>query len=230
MAIFRVFRNSALELKNIRCITVTAMLIALDIALKSVTIPLGDSLKISFAFLALATIGMLFGPTVSLIAGAVTDILGFMIFPSGGGGFNPLFTVVEATGALIYGLFLYNLTFTKVNFKKLSNNSRQTIINIVRIVLSKVTVVIICNLIMTPMANILSGYWTIETAIARFPDRFIKNCIQCPVDCALLIIILFPVLFAYKSIFRDKIKNRSEEAALDEAQTEKPSADKTAKI
>ncbi len=40
MAFFANFKKSALELKNLRCLCVTAILIALDLALKSVTINL----------------------------------------------------------------------------------------------------------------------------------------------------------------------------------------------
>lgn len=213
MAILRMFKSSAMELKNLRCLTVTAMMIALDIALKSVTINLGDSLKVSFAFLALATIGMLYGPTVSFFAGAITDILGFMIFPSGGGGFNPLFTLIEATGALLYGLFLYKLNPIRFDWNETEMSAVKKVFRIIaqtwRVILAKVTVVIICNLIMTPMANVICGYWSVETAIARFPDRFIKNCIQCPVDCVLLIVILYPVLVAYRSIFKNKVNDRT---------------------
>lgn len=233
MAIFKMFKDSAKELKSLRCITVTAMLIALDIALKSVTIPLGESLKISFAFLALATIGMLYGPTVSLMAGIITDLVGFLLFPVGGS-FNPLFTIVEATGAMIYGMFLYNLTFTRINISDVknikNNNSTNALHQVLKIILAKVTVVVICNLILTPAANILAGYWTVETAIVKFPARLIKNCIQCPVDCALLIAVLFPVLLAYKTVFRIKPKDNEEAAEISSAHTEQNTDDKTAKI
>lgn len=229
MAIFQMFKESAKELRSLRCITVTAMLIALDIALKSVTIPLGESLKISIAFLALATIGMLYGPTVSLMAGIITDLVGFLIFPVGGG-FNPLFTIVEATGAMIYGMFLYNLTFARVDLKNIKNNSSKTIRQVVRIILAKVTVVVICNLLLTPMANILAGYWTVETALVKFPARFIKNCIQCPVDCILLIVVLFPVLLAYKTVFKIRPKNNEEEMEMHSAQSENQTADTAAEI
>jgi hypothetical protein len=53
MAILRMFRDSALEFKKLRCITVTAMLIALNLALKTATINITDDLKISFSFLSL---------------------------------------------------------------------------------------------------------------------------------------------------------------------------------
>ena len=230
MAFLKMFSESAKELRSLRCLTVTAMMIALDIALKSVTIPLGEDIKISFAFIALATIGMLYGPTVSLIAGIVTDLLGFLIFPTGGGGFNPLFTIVEATGALIYGMFLYNLVFTKVDLKNFKSNSKKAVMQVMRIIFAKVTVVIVCNLIMTPMAKVLAGYWTWETAMVKFPARLIKNCIQCPVDCVLLIVMLFPILLAYKSIFRDKIRSGVEASEIRAVQNEKSNEDETAKI
>lgn len=230
MAFLKMFSESAKELRSLRCLTVTAMMIALDIALKSVTIPLGEDIKISFAFIALATIGMLYGPTVSLIAGIVTDLLGFLIFPTGGGGFNPLFTIVEATGALIYGMFLYNLVFTKVDLKNFKSNSKKAVMQVMRIIFAKVTVVVVCNLIMTPMANVLAGYWTWETAMVKFPARLIKNCIQCPVDCVLLIVMLFPILLAYKSIFRDKIRSGVEASEIRAVQNEKSNEDETAKI
>lgn len=77
------FIRSAKELKSIRCLCVTAMLIALDLALKLfVGIQVTDSMKISFAFIAIASIGMLYGPTVGFAAGIITDLLGFIIKPT----------------------------------------------------------------------------------------------------------------------------------------------------
>ncbi len=200
MSFFEKFGRSAAELKSIRCITVTAVLIALDIVIKSIsiTIPLqvGGNMKITFAFLALATIGMLYGPTVSFLAGILTDIIGYFIHPDGG--FSPLFTVVEAVGGLIYGIFLYKLRpLGKISHE----NNKQNFLSILRIVLSKVVVVILCNLIMTPVAMVLSGYSSFEAQIATMPLKLIKNGIQCPVDCILMIIIMFPILAAYNKVF-----------------------------
>lgn len=204
MAFFTNFAKSAKELKSIKCIVVTAVLIALDIVLKSVSIKITDDLKITFAYLALASIGMLFGPTVGFLAGTVTDLIGFMMNPDGG--FNPLFTLVEATGAMIYGIFLYNLKVVKFG----NGMTKTSIWQIVKIVLSKVTVVVICNLIMTPAAMILSGYNTLESTIVKYPARLIKNGIQCPVDCVLLILVLFPILIAYRRVFGSKKELSSE--------------------
>lgn len=202
MAIFRMFKKSALELKSLRCLTVTAMLIALNLVLKSVTIYLSDDLKLTFSYLALAAIGMLFGPTVSFMAGIVTDILG-MIIAQTMGAFNPLFTIVEASGAMVYGIFLYGMKYVKIDFKDFK--FLELIKHVWRIIAAKVAVVIICNIILNPLAMIIAEYWTWEVAIGvKIPTRLIKYAIQTPVDCVLMILVLYPVLLAYKTVFKDK--------------------------
>ena len=73
------------------------------------------------------------------------------------------------------------------------------------VAVSKVIVVLVCNLVMTPIAMVASGYMTMDSMIAAYPLRVVKNAIQCPVDCLILLIVLFPILAAYKRIFRDSI-------------------------
>lgn len=274
------FKRSALELKHLRCIVVTGILIALDIVLKMFSIKITADLKITFAFLALASIGMLFGPTVAFISGVITDLIGFMMNPDGG--FSPLFTLVEAVGAMIYGLFLYEMKPADLFSGKKEELTKGTVLkNILiclgagiaagvlfgfifwalfshfaamtdaegntgkiakvfadnavvytaaiagfmygvifsavivfkggkgsdigktmRVIMSKVTVVIVCNLIMTPAAMILSGYTTVDSTIAGYPLRLIKNAVQCPIDCLMMLIVLAPILAAYRRQFR----------------------------
>ena len=86
---------------------------------------------------------------------------------------------------------------------------------VLRIVLAKVTVVIVCNLIMTPLANILTkfftfGTWIVEPTLLAYPGRLLKNAIQCPVDCLLLILVLFPVMLAYRSVFKQGASQTSD--------------------
>lgn len=179
---FNLFKRSALELKSIRCLTVTAMLIALDLAIKlTTTVSSSDSLHISFAFVALASVSMLYGPTVGFAAGMITDLLGFIIKPSGA--FDIRFTLIEALGAMIYGVFLYN-----------AQNDRWLV---PRIIAAKTSVVIICNLWLTTWAVAsLAG----KGFMAMFPARAIKNIIQLPIDIILLSIILPLVLKAWQMI------------------------------
>lgn len=288
MSFFEKFGRSASELTKIKCLTVTGVLIALDIVLKMVSIKVTADLKITFSFIALATIGMLFGPTVSFLAGAITDILGYFISPEGG--FNPLFTIIEAVGAMIYGVFLYDIRSIDLKwskpFRRTDRNVKKEIVVIcisgvitglvfmgamfgvtqlfsqmvddegslgkiakvlskteliyvgavigllygvifsliirsfigeksdikyfLSVILSKVIVVVVCNLIMTPAAMVYSGYSTSEAIAAGYPLRLVKNAIQCPVDCLLLLIILFPILTAYKKIFPDEKRSKKE--------------------
>lgn len=117
MAFFRNFKKSFEELKSIRCLTVTALLIGVSVALKFVMIMPSETLKISFAFVGLAAIGMLYGPVVAGLAGVVTDVIGFLVKPTGA--FSPIFTLVEVAGAVIYGIFLYGLNPVKLDFQQI---------------------------------------------------------------------------------------------------------------
>ena len=72
------FKKSAAELKNIKCIAVTGMLIAIAIVLRSIAIQITPDLRIVFSFLAIITIAMLFGPVVAAPAALLTDFIGFL--------------------------------------------------------------------------------------------------------------------------------------------------------
>ena len=103
-----VFKNSANELKSPVTLSVTGMLIALYIVLKIfATVYVTDNLRITFAFLALATIGMLYGPSVAFFAGAIGDVLGYFMAPTGGGYFVG-YTLTYAIEGLIFGVMLYH--------------------------------------------------------------------------------------------------------------------------
>lgn len=181
---FNLFVRSAKELKSIRCLTVTAMLIALDLVLKfTVSIQLTSNLKISFAFIALAAIGMLYGPTVGFFAGIITDILGFIIKPTGA--FDIRYTLIEALGALIYGLILYNAMRDKWMLP--------------RIVVAKSAVVIVCNLFLTTLVS--ASYYG-KGFFALFPTRAIKNLAQLPLDIFLLALFLPFILQIFERVFK----------------------------
>ncbi len=195
---FNLFVRSARELKSIRCLSVTAMLIALDLVLKfTISIRVSEFMLISFAFIALSSIGMLYGPTVAFAAGLITDVLGFIIKPSGA--FDIRFSLIEATGALLYGLFLYN-----------AKNDKWMI---PRIVAAKTTVVIVCNLFLTTFA--LSSVMG-QGFMALFPARAIKNLAQLPVDIFLMALFLPLILKAYNTVFKGARKTDENSLFSDE--------------
>ncbi|MBD5383566.1 MAG: folate family ECF transporter S component [Ruminococcaceae bacterium] len=201
MAFFAKFKRSAAELHDLRSLCVTAILIALDLALKGITINLPFA-KISVAFVALAAIGMLFGPVVAFLAGGITDILGLLIAQNMDA-FNPLFTLVEMTGGLIYGMFLYDLGVIKPSFssvkafiKSISNWG-----TLVRIVLAKFTVIVICNLIMNTSFQVLTGIIAPDVFWVRFWARVGTNFIKMPFDVLLMLLTLYPIKAAFAAVF-----------------------------
>ena len=104
------WRDAAAELKDTRMLVVTALLVALRIALKPLAIPLGPSLSIQTAMLATALGAMVYGPVVAIPAAVISDTIGFIIYPTGEY-FLP-FVLTEIGSTLIYALFLYR---SKVN-------------------------------------------------------------------------------------------------------------------
>lgn len=188
---FNLFKRSALEFKSIRCLTATAMLIALNLATKvAATYQITAFLKVSFGFLTLAAVGMLFGPTVAFVAGTITDILGFIIVPSGA--FDIRFTFIEALGAAIYGVFLYN-----------AENNRWLL---PRVIAAKSAVTIICNLWLTTWATMsLAG----KGFLALLPTRAIKNAAELPLQILLLMIVLPAVLKICQAVgFRRQVDEK----------------------
>lgn len=213
MAFFANFKKSAAELKTLPCLCITAVLIALDLAIKAS--PLGiqvtDDLKISFAFVAVAAIGMLYGPTVVGLACVVTDVIGYMIKPVGG--FSPLFTLVEVAGGVIYGCFLYNFSPVKLDFsggKAFGKSLRDNIFGVLRIAAAKITVAVVCNLLMTPLFITIQKTMEAGTFNAqvfwvgfctRVGSRVIKNLIEVPLHVMILLVVLFPIMSAYNLAF-----------------------------
>lgn len=98
------FKSSAAELKNVRCLTVTGILTALFIVLDICSINIGGFIKLNFNFLALASVGMLFGPVPAVMCAVAGDLIGCII-----SGFSPipLLTCTGALSGLIYGVCLY---------------------------------------------------------------------------------------------------------------------------
>ena len=83
-----------------------ALLIALDIILTRFLRIQTPTLRISFGFLPIAIIAMLHGPMLAGIAGALGDLIGFMLVPVGT--FFPGFTLSAILTGVIYGVFLYD--------------------------------------------------------------------------------------------------------------------------
>ena len=99
------WRDAAAEMKDIKMLVITALMIALRIALKPFAIYIGPQMAIQTATLATALGAMIFGPVVAIPAAIISDTIGFMIFPTGDY-FLP-FMLTEIASTMIYALCLY---------------------------------------------------------------------------------------------------------------------------
>ncbi|MBQ3000530.1 MAG: folate family ECF transporter S component [Oscillospiraceae bacterium] len=99
------WRDALAELKDIKMLVITALMVALRIALKPAAIYIGPQMAIQTATLATALGAMLFGPVMAIPAAMVSDTIGFMLYPTGDY-FLP-FMLTEIASTVIYALCLY---------------------------------------------------------------------------------------------------------------------------
>ncbi len=116
------FKKSIQNLKSIKYLALIAIFIALKIAVGSFFIPVQSNLRVYFTFIISAVEACIIGPVPALISGAITDLLGFMIHPSG-----PFFigyTISTMLASFIYAIFLYDtqLSIQKIATSKLVVN------------------------------------------------------------------------------------------------------------
>lgn len=187
----KIFRMSIDELKDLRAVIVTGLLIAVSMVIESFTVNLGFA-KINFAFLALAAIGMLYGPSVSLLAGGICDIVGYLVAPDGG--FLPLYTVIGAVQGLLYGLIAYR----RLNHKTGRAFDAEMV---ARLIIARIADVLIINLVCNTAANFHYGFLRDKTLGAAIAARVVKNLLELPVDILLIAVVLMAVLKAYESVF-----------------------------
>ena len=170
------WRCAVSELKSTRMLLFAALMIALRVALKSFKIPLGPSLNINVQFFVNALGSAVYGPVVAILAGAVTDTLGTLLFPSGPYFFPFIFT--EIAGSLVFALFLYRAEIT-----------------VRRMILCRFCVNFFVNLLLqTPIMAlyyqmVLGKYY----ALVDLP-RIVKNLALFPLESALLILVFRAVV------------------------------------
>lgn len=159
------FVSSFHALKKTRTITTAGILLAIQMVLSSYgTIEVTDSLKISLAHLALAPTAVFFGPVVAGMQGALSDILGFLLKPTGP--YFPGFTLSAMLLGIVYGVALYKTKHT-----------------LPRIIIARVVVMVLINILLnTIFLTMLYG----PSRLATLPVRVVKNLVQLPFDCILL--------------------------------------------
>ncbi len=166
------WRCAAREFKSVKTLAVAAVLIAVRVALKPLSIPLSPNLSINFGFFVNALGAMIFGPVVAIPAAAISDTLGCILFPNGPYFFP--FILTEIAGSLLFALFLYRAPLTSW-----------------RVVLSRFAVCFLVNIVIqTP---IMLWYYKLmlgkDYAIFDLP-RIAKNLVLFPFESLLLLLFL----------------------------------------
>lgn len=82
-----------------------AMLVALHVVLERFLSISAWNMRIGFSFVALVLAGIFYGPAGAATTGAIGDIIGMLLFPSGP--YFPGFTVNAALSGAVFGLFLH---------------------------------------------------------------------------------------------------------------------------
>ena len=101
---------AAAEFKDTKMIVFAALILALRIAVKPLSIPIAADLKEGIGFIINAFGSMIYGPVVALLNGALSDALGYLLFPSGV--YFPAYMITEMAGSFVFALFLYRAEIT----------------------------------------------------------------------------------------------------------------------
>lgn len=163
-----VFLCSSKELKNVKNLVTVGLLITMGIVLNLFTIPITPFMRLSLGFIVAAVIGMLFGPFVGGMSGGLSDIINYLIMPSGP--YFPGLTLSGILAGVLYGIALYNKRITIV---------RCTAI----ICIITITIEILLN---TYWLSLLYG----KSFLVLFPLRAIKDAIMIPIKVGLMYFML----------------------------------------
>ncbi|MDK2808027.1 MAG: riboflavin transporter [Clostridiales bacterium] len=157
------FQTSSKELKNLKSITLLAMLGALSIVLGYFTIMPLPSIKINATFLPNEFVYYLFGPVTGAIFGASMDVLTYLIRPTGPFFFG--FTLSACLNGFLFGILLYKRP-----------------LSLLRIATANLLQMIFINLLLnTYWISMLYG----TPFLVLLPARFFKAIVMLPIETTL---------------------------------------------
>lgn len=175
------WRSAADQFKDVRMITVAALIVALRVAVKFVRIPIAQGLAISLDGYVNSLGSVIYGPLVGLLVGAISDTLGCLITGRMGEYFPP-FVLTEMLSSFIFGLFFWK--------RKIRISSALS---------AKFTVNFVCNIILTSLFNkwMYYLYYGLERAEAYNiinGVRIAKNLVMFPLEATIIVIVLSATL------------------------------------
>lgn len=188
------WREAAKNFASTDMLAVAGIVIALRIAVKAFSIPIVPGLYVTFDAYINAIGSFIYGPLVSLAVGAVSDTVGAVLFPKGAY-FLP-FILTEMLSGFIFSLFLWKRDITAP-----------------RVILSKFTVNLVCNIILTSV--FMKWYYAFFGIDSVYPlinlVRIVKNLVLFPFEGVLISLVLWLVIpglkgtnIADKNIFAER--------------------------
>ncbi len=145
-----------------------AMLVAVSCILSFAKFAVGPSVNVTFFFLPIAVGAMYLGALPAAAIGAVADILGCLIMPTGP--YFPGFTLSAAITGLIYGAFF------KGQKPKLW-----------KVITARLILMVAIDLILTPLW--LHLLYSTPLVWAFWVQRFTKCAIVCPIEIVIIFIV-----------------------------------------
>jgi ECF transporter S component (folate family) len=179
---FYLFKDSAKELKSVKCLALTGVFVALFIILDFFSIRIGAFAKVNFSFAALAVVGMIYGPVPAALAAIAGDLLGCIIT---GGVPIPLLTATAALEGLLYGAMLY-----KRQGKMLA------VMAVASRLIDSFVINLVCNTLVLMNAGYMSKTWE------QFGVRVVKIAAEAVIYCPLLAAFLPAVYLIYKRAYK----------------------------
>ena len=147
------WKDALQEMKSTKMLVVTALMIALRVALKPFAIYIAPQLAIQTAMLATALGAMIFGPVVAIPAAMVSDTIGFFLFPTGDY-FLP-FMLTEIASTVIYSLLLYRARVSPI-----------------RVTLARFLICLLVNVLLQPVI------YAWQLAYQGNPDKAVKELVN----------------------------------------------------
>ena len=156
------------KLTDTKVLAMSAMLLALATLMGFLKVPVNQFIELRFAYLPIASAGFLFGPGVGAVVGALSDIMGYLVKPTGP--YFPGFTLSSAIAGVIYGFWLYG---KPASFK--------------RVLGALITHAVIISFLLNPLWLCLlygRGFVAVVTA------RGVKTLIMLPIEAGMLYTVL----------------------------------------
>lgn len=179
------WRAAAGELRNTRSLVFASFIVVMRIVVKAFKIPLAAGLSITFDCYVNSLGSMIYGPVVGLCVGAVSDTLGYLIFPSGVYFFPFIF--VEMLSSFIFGLFFWKKQ-----------------ISVLRVLAAKFMVNLVCNIILTSVFMKWEYFMLGDKKATTYSIinlvRIVKNLVLFPAEAVLIVLVLGAFIPALRSM------------------------------